>query len=110
MSLKTHIYLFLASQGEALGVAIMEAMAMGVPVIATEVGGVPELVEHKITGLLIPPQKPWEIASAIETVISNSNSAQRISSASRKKIEMFFHEKKSAEAIVQCLKHTGTIP
>jgi len=85
-------------------------MAVGVPVVATRVGGVPELVEHGKTGLLIAPGKPLDIATAIETILSDSKLSRSISAASRKRIEMFFHEGKSAEAIMQCLRDTGVIP
>ena len=104
-----HVFV-LASMEEALGVATMEAMAVGVPVVATRVGGVPELVEHGKTGLLIAPGKPLDIATAIETILSDSKLSRSISAASRKRIEMFFHEGKSAEAIMQCLRNTGVIP
>ncbi len=101
-----HVFV-LASQEEALGVATMEAMSTGVPAVATRVGGVPELVKHGETGLLVAPGKPEELADAIDTVISDPQLAQCISAAARKKIESSFHERISAETIVQCLGDTG---
>lgn len=55
----------LASLHEGLPVAIMEAFALGVPVVATRTGGVPELVEHDRSGLLVEPGDPEALAAAI---------------------------------------------
>jgi glycosyltransferase involved in cell wall biosynthesis len=56
----------LASDYEGLPVSVIEAMAAGLPVVATAVGGVPELVEHERTGLLVPPRDRAGLARAIE--------------------------------------------
>jgi glycosyltransferase involved in cell wall biosynthesis len=55
----------LASRSEALPRSILEAMRAGLPVVATDVGGVSELVAHRETGLLAPPQDPAALAAAI---------------------------------------------
>jgi glycosyltransferase involved in cell wall biosynthesis len=106
---KAHVFV-LASREEALGVATMEAMAVGVPVVATGVGGVPELVGHGKTGLLVAPGKPQEIAEAIETVITDSKLARNFSAASQKKIAACFHERISAETISESLKAAHVKP
>jgi glycosyltransferase involved in cell wall biosynthesis len=54
---------------EGLGVAVIEALAAGLPVIASRVGGIPELIEHERSGLLVPPQEPAILAAAIERMI-----------------------------------------
>lgn len=56
------------SRYEGLSNVILEAFALEVPVIATSVGGSPELVQHGITGLLIAPDQPAELAAAIEQI------------------------------------------
>ncbi len=64
-----------ASHYEAFGLAILEAMACGCPVVATAVGGVPEVVEHGATGLLVPPADPTALASAILAVLEDPAAA-----------------------------------
>jgi len=59
----------LASDYEGLPVAVIEAMAAGLPVVATNVGGVPELVEHEATGILVPPRDREALASALSTLV-----------------------------------------
>jgi len=56
---------------EGLGVAVIEALAAGLPVIASHVGGIPELIEHERSGLLVPPLNPEVLAAAIERVRQN---------------------------------------
>ena len=50
---------------------IMSAFALNIPVIATDVGGLPEMVTHKVHGLLVPPRDFQSLASAIDTLLSN---------------------------------------
>jgi glycosyltransferase involved in cell wall biosynthesis len=68
---------------EGLPYALLESMAAGVPVIATRVGGIPELVADGINGLLIEPQAPQAIALAIRTLASDREALARMSAASR---------------------------
>lgn len=55
----------LSSRHEGLPVALMEALALGVPVVATEVGGVPEAIRPGVEGLLVPPDDPAALAAAV---------------------------------------------
>jgi len=52
----------LSSRMEGLGSSIMDAMASRLPVVATQAGGIPEVVIHRETGLLVPPQNPQAMA------------------------------------------------
>ncbi len=62
----------LASFAEGIPVALMEAMASGVPCIATWVNGVPELIEHGVSGLLVPPGNVDELVNAIVTLADST--------------------------------------
>jgi len=61
----------LPSLNEAVGIALIEAQAMGVPVVATNVGGVPEVVRDGDTGILVPSKDPVKLANAINHLLEN---------------------------------------
>ncbi|MFH1861644.1 MAG: glycosyltransferase family 4 protein [bacterium] len=63
----------LASKKESFGLVLLEAMAAGVPIIATEAGGVPEIIENGVNGLLIPPEDPDALAQQLRTLIEDSD-------------------------------------
>ena len=60
----------LPSHSEGSPNVVLEAMAAGVPVIATEVGGVPEIMQDGVTGLIVPPQQPRRMAEGLATVVA----------------------------------------
>ena len=62
----------LTSINEGTPVSLIEAMAAGVPVVATSVGGVPDVIEDGVTGVLIPPRQPEAVASAIVSAVARA--------------------------------------
>jgi len=61
----------LPSRTEGFGIVLLEAMTMGLPVIATDVGGIPELVVNNETGILVRPSRPDELVKAITELLSD---------------------------------------
>lgn len=93
----------LASLNEGISVAVMEAMAMEIPVVVTNVGGMSELIDNSVDAMLVPPEKPEEMADAIAKVLQDKALALSLSQESRKKITAKFHHRRSAETLARCL-------
>jgi glycosyltransferase involved in cell wall biosynthesis len=90
----------LASWHEPLGVAYMEAMAAGVPVIGTDAGGVRELVTDGETGLLVPPQSPGALADAIARLAGDPALCLRLSQAGHAHVVAGYDSARGAEALI----------
>jgi glycosyltransferase involved in cell wall biosynthesis len=71
----------LPSYREAQGLTILEAMALSRPVVASNVGGIPEMVEHEKTGLLVPPHDPPALAAAIVRLLLDHQLADTVARA-----------------------------
>ena len=72
------------SRMEGLGLSVMEAQASGIPVIASNVGGIPNLIEHGKTGYLVDPENIEDLAQTIINVLSNRESAKAVGFNGRK--------------------------
>jgi glycosyltransferase involved in cell wall biosynthesis len=77
-----------ADDGDRDGIpnVLFESMAMGVPVVATGVSAIPELVEPGETGLLVPPGNPEELADAMRLMLTDSGLRQRVIPAARARV------------------------
>ncbi|MFA5794780.1 MAG: glycosyltransferase [Candidatus Brocadiia bacterium] len=84
--LKSSTLLALSSSYEGCPNVVIEAMAAGVPVVATAAGGTPEIVQDGVTGLLVPPEDPDKLAGAIIALLKDRN---RSSEFSRKAVTVF---------------------
>lgn len=84
---------------EPFGMVIIEAMALEKPVIATNIGGPLEIIDHEIDGFLIPPQKPSILANSIFKLIDDTNLLTQVGKKAREKVNTKFHVKKYAREI-----------
>jgi colanic acid/amylovoran biosynthesis glycosyltransferase len=80
----------LTSDDEGMPVSLMEAAACGVPAVAPAVGGIPELIEHGVTGLLTDPRDPHAFAAALQELIDNAQRTAEMGRAARRRIEERF--------------------
>ena len=71
---------------ESFGVAVIEASACEKPVVVSNVGGLPEVVEDGITGIIVPSKNPTEAAMAIEKLIMNKDFASKMGKAGRNRV------------------------
>lgn len=77
----------LPSYHEGLPVAILEAMAHGLPVVTTPVGGIPEVVRDGVNGLLIPPGDPADLAAAVLRLLQDNELAERLAANAQRDAE-----------------------
>jgi L-malate glycosyltransferase len=75
---------------EGVSLTILEAMAAGLPVVATRVGGTPEVVVHGRTGLLVPPRDPSGVAGAIHDLLRDARQRAALGRAGRSRVEQQF--------------------
>jgi len=80
----------LASESEGFPNVVLEAMAAGLPVVATRVGGVPEIIEDGLSGILIPPQSHQALAEAVLRVMQNRPLAALLAHAGQQRVRRHF--------------------
>jgi glycosyltransferase involved in cell wall biosynthesis len=90
----------LPSYREALGLTILEAMALSRPVVASNVGGIPEMVEDGVTGLLVPPRDPESLAAAIVRLLRDHPLADMLARAGHDLV----HERFCIELMVDAVE------
>ncbi len=89
--------LLLPSLTEGTPMVLLEAMAMGVPVIASEVGGIREIIEDSRTGLLIKPRDPGAIVESVKALLDDRGLAERISRNAASEVESRFSAHRMSE-------------
>ncbi len=86
----------LTSLSEGLSITILESMSHGIPVVATRVGGNPEIVIDGETGVLVPPKDPGAFARAVIGLLENPQERYRMGMAGRERAERAFSQKRVA--------------
>ncbi len=102
----------LSSLWEGLPLVVLEAMVSGLPVVSTDIGGVPELVVENETGFLVPPKDPQLLAEAIEKMLTlPEHQCSGMGQAGKKKVEENFTLDKIVAAYedlyLTCLKNNS---
>jgi len=88
-----------SSRSEGIPNAILEAMALETPVVATDVGGTRELIEHDVHGVIVPANDPDALARAIERIIAEPTLARRCAAAARARVEHAFSFDRRTRAV-----------
>lgn len=94
----------LASEYEGTPVSLIEAMMLKKPIIATRVGGIPEMVIHGYNGLLVPPKNPFALYSAIKTLLKEKKLIMRFSKNSLKIAKCLYSYKKNIERYLNIIE------
>jgi colanic acid/amylovoran biosynthesis glycosyltransferase len=89
----------LTSLNEAVGMILIEAQAVGVPIIASNVGGIPEVIRDGQTGILVPPADPHSLARAINQLLADKQKRLDMSEAARAWIKDKFKPQDMVNAI-----------
>ena len=93
--------LVVPSQMETFGVVVLEAMAVGTPVVASAVGGLIELIEHGTNGWLVPPAQPAALADAIVELLALPERRRQLAEAGRRMVEGRFDVRQLTRRIEQ---------
>lgn len=84
---------------EGIPVVLMEAMATGLPVVASNISGIPELVDNGTTGILVPPADPTAIADAVEALAKDPSLRERMGAAGRERVVAEFDQSANARLL-----------
>jgi glycosyltransferase involved in cell wall biosynthesis len=89
-----------AGDRDGIPVALMEAMASGVPSVSTQVSGIPELIRHGKNGLLVPADDPGALSRAIERVMADPAKASEMAVQARATVESDFDVSREAAKLL----------
>jgi glycosyltransferase involved in cell wall biosynthesis len=95
------------SHVEPFGINLIEGMACAVAVVGTRVGGIPEVIDEGITGLLVPPKAPHDLAAAVGSLLRNPDRRRAMGQAGRRRVLERFTVEKHTSAIVALYHRTA---
>jgi glycosyltransferase involved in cell wall biosynthesis len=94
---------------EAYGLAMLEAQAAGLPVVAGREGGVPEVVQHDVTGILTPPRDPETFARAVEALLGEPDRLRKMAAAACRFVAGQRSSEQAADALGAALRDAQAI-
>ena len=89
----------LSSLHEGISMSLLEALALGVPVVVTNVGGNPEVVRHGETGLLVPPQDDQALADACGILLDDPELRRQLADRGKSLVQQRFSKEAMAEKV-----------
>jgi glycosyltransferase involved in cell wall biosynthesis len=93
--------------GDAVPTVIKESIALGTPVVASQVAGIPELLNDGKCGILVPPRNPIALADAIQALLRNADLRRRYADAARKYAEEKFDLWRNGKKLIETLNSTN---
>lgn len=100
----------LPSHMEGMPMSLLEAMSWGLPVVATAVGGMPEIVTHEVNGLLVAPGDIDALAAAIARLMGDPGLRERLGSAAREAVATRFSLNTAVERLIEVYRRFGIEP
>ena len=91
------LFVLSSTEREGLGVALIEAMSQGLALIGTKIGGIPEVIENNVNGLLVAPENPCELADAILRMMTDKSKREKMAQEGKK----IFKKKFSIQIMIE---------
>jgi phosphatidylinositol alpha-mannosyltransferase len=110
------VYVSPATGGESFGIVLLEAMAAGTPIVASDIHGYKGVVRRGREGLLVPPRQPRELAVAIDRLLGDPALRERMGASGRARAEEFSWPRVTAKVddyygfVIRRLAATGSLP
>jgi L-malate glycosyltransferase len=95
------IFVLTSYRRESFGIAVAEAMSMGIPAIVTDIPGLREVVQDEVTGLIVPPKDSDKLAKAILRLITDQKLRDKMGIASRKRIQDHFSQERMIASFIK---------
>jgi L-malate glycosyltransferase len=93
---------------ESFGVAVLEASACALPVVVSDVGGLPEVVSHGVTGLVVPRDDPAALAAALERLVAEADLRRAFGEAGRARVQQQYEWTHSVDEMLACFNAVRT--